>query len=91
MDQTILNVGGLLLNLALGWALKIAYDSNQKMDRKIERLNEKIDAQEKEIAAIRIELPTNYMPKGELRHEFDKINKTMELILAELKQKQDKQ
>lgn len=77
MDQSFLNYLYGAIMAALGWFAKTLWDADKELRTDLARLRE--------------ELPQRYVLKDDIDKRFDKIDRVLEQIWAEIKTKADKE
>jgi len=75
--QSIVNLAGGAILVAVGWWCKEIWDS--------------VKALAKDVKAIEVDLPTNYVRKVDIDARLDKIDNVLERIFDKLDDKVDKQ
>ena len=74
--QPIFNLLGTAVLLGIGWWCRQIWDSVQKL--------------KDDVKSIEIDLPTNYVKKGDMTVRFDRIEVLLDKLYEKLEQKADK-
>jgi len=74
--QTLFNLAGGAILAAIGWWCRQIWDSVQTL--------------KEDVKSIEIDLPTNYVKKGDMTVRFDRIEVLLDKLYEKLEQKADK-